>query len=63
MKTRLLKIVQYVDRSPSRGVCSLCGREFRTPMSVLHKPDEALTYLTEMFERHSCPDKARTTDK
>lgn len=57
MTGRALKILQHVNRSPSRAVCSVCNREFRTPLSVLHKTSEAWNHLNEMFERHECEEK------
>jgi len=54
---RLLKIVKYLDRSPTHAICDQCSREFRTPLSALHKPAEALKLLKEMFGRHTCTKK------
>jgi hypothetical protein len=55
---RSLRILKYLDRSPTHAKCDSCNREFRTPLSALHKPSEALKLLKEMFDRHICKDQA-----
>jgi hypothetical protein len=60
MIQRRLRVVQWLSTTPALGVCTLCSREFRVPMSALRRTWDAQASLQEQFDRHKCePDSSQ----
>jgi len=49
-----LRVVKWLSTTPAIGVCTLCSREFKVPMSALKKTADAQASLQEQFDRHKC---------
>jgi hypothetical protein len=54
MIQRRLRVVKWLSTTPALGVCTLCSREFKVPMSALKRTADAQASLQEQFERHKC---------
>jgi transcription elongation factor Elf1 len=54
MKQRRLRVAKWLSINPAVGVCTLCGREFKVPMSALRRTADAQSSLHEQFDRHKC---------
>jgi hypothetical protein len=54
MSQRRLRVVKWLSTTPALGVCTLCSREFKVPMSALKRTADAQASLQEQFERHKC---------
>ena len=54
MIQRRLRVVQWLSTTPALGVCPLCSREFKVPMSALKRTGDAQASLEEQFHRHKC---------
>jgi len=54
MIQRRLRVVKWLSTTPALGVCTLCSREFKVPMSALKRTADAQTSLQEQFDRHKC---------
>jgi|ERR1039458_5754279 hypothetical protein len=54
MIQRRLRVVKWLSTTPVLGVCTLCSREFKVPMSALRRTAEAQASLQEQFDRHKC---------
>jgi hypothetical protein len=57
MLQRRLRVVKWLSTTPALGVCTLCSREFKVPMSALRTTAEAQASLQEQFDRHECEPK------
>jgi len=53
MIQRRLRVVKW-STAPAVGVCTLCSREFKVPMSALRRTVDAQGSLQEQFDRHKC---------
>lgn len=51
---RRLRVAQWLSTTPAVGVCTLCSREFKVPMSALKRTGDAQASLQEQFGRHEC---------
>jgi hypothetical protein len=54
MIQRRLRVVKWLSTTPALGVCTLCSREFKVPMSALRRTADAQASLQEQFDRHKC---------
>jgi hypothetical protein len=54
MIQRRLRVVKWLSTAPAVGVCTLCSREFKVPMSALRRTADAQGRLQEQFDRHKC---------
>jgi hypothetical protein len=54
MIQRRLRVVKWLSTTPALGVCTLCSREFKVPMSTLRRTADAQASLQEQFDRHKC---------
>src|SRR5208337_4654965 len=54
MIQRRLRVVKWLNTTPAVGVCTLCSREFKVPMSALKRTADAQASLQEQFDRHRC---------
>jgi hypothetical protein len=52
MPKRSLRVVKWLSSTPAVGVCTICSREFKVPMTSLSKTIDAQAYLQEQFDRH-----------
>jgi hypothetical protein len=63
MIQRRLRVAKWLNTTPAIGVCTLCSREFKVPMSVLRRTADAQASLQEQFDRHKCePRDSSQTD-
>jgi hypothetical protein len=64
MIQRRLRVVKWLSTTPAVGVCALCSREFKVPMSALRRTADAQASPQEQFDRHKCEprDSSRPTD-
>jgi hypothetical protein len=51
---RTLRVSKWLSTTPAIGVCTACSREFKVPMTSLHKTADAQVSFQEQFERHKC---------
>jgi len=56
MPKRNLKVVGWLSTTPAVGACSLCGKEFKVPMTSLRRTIDAQANLQKQFDLHKCPD-------
>ena len=54
MIQRRLRVAKWLSTTPALGVCTLCSREFKVPMSALRRTADAQANLQEQFDRHKC---------
>ena len=54
MIQRRLRVVQWLSSTPAVGVCTLCSREFKVPISALRRTADSQASLQEQFDRHKC---------
>ena len=54
MIQRRLRVAKWLSTTPVLGVCTLCSREFKVPMSALRRTADAQANLQEQFDRHKC---------
>ena len=57
MTQRRLRVVKWLGTTPAIGVCALCRREFKVPMSALRRTADAQAGLQEQFGSHECEPK------
>ena len=51
MIQRRLGVLKWLTTTPAVGVCTLCSREFKVPMSALMRTADAQASLQEQFDR------------
>jgi len=54
MIQRRLRVVKWLTTTPALAVCTLCGREFKAPISALRRTADAQASLQGQFDRHKC---------
>jgi hypothetical protein len=54
MIKRRLRVVKWLSTTPAVGVCPLCSREFKVPLSALRRNADAQASLQEQFDSHKC---------
>ena len=56
MAKRLLRVVKWIGMVPVIGACTLCGRQFAVPVTLLKRVAEAQQSLSAQFAEHECND-------
>jgi hypothetical protein len=51
---RNLRVVKWLGRVPATGVCSLCNRQFKAPMTATKRVADAQENLRVQFAGHKC---------
>jgi len=51
---RNLRVVKWLGQVPAIGVCSLCNRQFKVPMTALKRVADAQESLRVQFAGHKC---------
>jgi hypothetical protein len=54
MTQRSVRVVKWLSSTPVIGVCNVCSRKFKVPMSALTRTADAQASLQEQFDRHKC---------
>jgi hypothetical protein len=54
MIQRRLRVSKWLSTTPAVGVCTLCSREFKVPMSALRTTADAQANLQKQFDWHKC---------
>jgi len=54
MIERRLRVVKWLSTSPAVGVCTVCSREFKVPISALRRTADSQASLQQQFDRHKC---------
>jgi hypothetical protein len=54
MIQRRLRVAKWLSTTPALGVCTLCNREFKVPLSSHRRTADAQASLQEKFDRHEC---------
>jgi hypothetical protein len=49
-----LRVVKWLSATPALGVCTLCSREFKVPVSALKRTGNAQASLQQQFDSHKC---------
>ena len=57
MIQRRLRVVKWLSTTRAVGAGTLCGREFKAPMSALKRTEDAKSSLQSQFDRHKCEPK------
>ena len=65
MIQRRLSVVKWLSTTPAIGVCALCTREFKVPLSAVRRTADAQSRLQEQFDRYKCEsdDSSRSTTR
>jgi len=51
---RRLRVVKWLGSTPAVGVCTSCGRQFKTPLTGMAKTRDAQENLKMQFDNHRC---------
>jgi hypothetical protein len=54
MAKRNLRVVKWLGTVPAIGVCTLCNREFKVPMTAMKRVADAQESLRIQFAEHKC---------
>jgi hypothetical protein len=54
MAKRNLRVVKWLGTVPAIGVCTLCNREFKVPMTAMKRVADAQESLRVQFAEHKC---------
>ena len=54
MAKRNLRVVKWVRTVPAIGVCTLCNRQFKVPMTAMKRVADAQESLRVQFTEHKC---------
>ena len=54
---RNLRVIKWLSMTPAVGVCTVCNREFKVPMTALSKTRDAQFNLQQQFDQHKCEGK------
>ena len=54
----MLRVTRWLSSTPTLAVCSQCSRQFKVPLTVMHRTKDAEAYLQEAFRRHPCCDES-----
>ena len=54
MTKRNLRVVKWLATLPVVGVCTLCSREFKVPMTAMKRVADAQESLRLQFAKHKC---------
>jgi hypothetical protein len=51
---RNLRVAKWLGTIPAVGVCTLCNREFKVPLSAMRRVADAQESLRLQFTAHKC---------
>jgi hypothetical protein len=51
---RVLRVTKWIGQVPVEGICNLCGRTFKVPMTALARATTAQENLQRQFAQHKC---------
>jgi hypothetical protein len=54
MAKRNLRVVKWVGTVPAIGVCTLCNRQFKVPLTSMKRVADAQESLRVQFTEHNC---------
>ena len=54
MIQRRLRVIKWLSTTPAIGICTLCNRELKVPLSALRRTADAQASLQEQFDNHKC---------
>ena len=54
MEQRRLRVLKWLGIVPAVGVCTLCNREFKVPMTAMKRVADAQESLRVQFAEHTC---------
>jgi hypothetical protein len=54
MPKRNLRVIKWVGTVPAIGVCTLCNRQFKVPMTAMKRVSDAQGSLRVQFTEHKC---------
>ena len=54
LSNRNLRVLEWLGRVPAVGVCTLCDREFKVPMTAMNRVADAQESLRKQFTEHEC---------
>jgi hypothetical protein len=54
MPKRNLRVIKWLGPVPAVGVCTLCDRQFKVPMTAMKRVADAQENLRLQFAGHKC---------
>ena len=51
---RSIRILKHLGSVPAIAICTVCGQQFRAPLSTLSRVNDATASLQQQFDRHKC---------
>jgi hypothetical protein len=51
---RSLRVTKWIGTTPVIALCTACGRQFKVPLTALHRTSEAQQSLKLQFDVHQC---------
>jgi len=54
MEERRLRVLKWIGTVPAVGTCTLCGCEFKVPVTALKRVAESQEILRLEFAEHEC---------
>ncbi|MGA9965045.1 MAG: hypothetical protein WBQ10_07560 [Terriglobales bacterium] len=57
MEKRRLRVLKWLGTIPAVGVCTLCNREFKVPMTAIKRVADAQESLKLQFDQHQCKEE------
>ena len=54
---RNLRVTKWLATTPVVALCTGCGRQFKVPLTALHRTAEAQQSLKAQFDAHQCTAK------
>jgi len=57
MEKRRLRVLKWLGTIPAVGVCTLCNREFKVPLTAMKRVADAQASLTAQFTEHECKEE------
>jgi len=51
---RMLRVTKWLGTAPAIAVCTACDRQFKVPLTFLHRATEAQANLKFQFDAHKC---------
>jgi hypothetical protein len=57
MEKRRLRVLKWLGTIPAVGVCTLCNREFKVPVTAIKRVADAQESLKLQFDQHQCEEE------
>jgi hypothetical protein len=57
-----LRVTKWIGTVPAVGVCTVCSREFRVPVSAMKRVSDAQNFLKLEFSAHECENEKANAD-